>query len=237
MKTGIIHVDVNNLKKRSSRIKKVAKSVGYSFTSVIPHDLPKTSKTVVQIPETPTDWKCTLFGNNTKLSGWYKCETSYMQCWQQEKLDLDYVWCIEGDVYCDDSLWKSIFTECEKYTHDLICLYPRTPESEPGWMYWSSHPKWGSRDVNFFSANICMFRISKKYMELLIQTAKENRNAQAEVVIGTTVADNKGSIIDLNDIIPGIYNHNTAWHYPVDVSNVNSHNIYHSVKELLQSEQ
>ena len=159
---------------------------------------------------------------------WFKSETIYLRAYDDisELSEYDFFWCIEGDVWADYSVWEKLFSQTENDTSDLLCVYPKTRNSHPQWMWWKTAPKWAKKWI------LCaMYRLSSKSINWLIQDAQKNREVFSEINVPSTIHRYWWTISEINKLVPGIYDlESFEWNerFP---NQVDKDRIWHAIKD------
>lgn len=70
-------------------------------------------------------------------SMWYTVETTVSICYNalKDKINFEYLWMIENDVYVDGSLLKS-YENADNMNEDFLATHVKTYMEEPEWVHW-----------------------------------------------------------------------------------------------------
>lgn len=197
MKTMVLVSDVGEYHSRT-----VAPSQFFETLLLTPHDLPQAGAHPIAIPskflpsgDRPHREKC-----------WWRNELIYVMAVKELRLDADFFWCVESDVAAAPPVWGRLAEASRKRFLDGTYINLGRRDRRNGWAEWFAHPMtptWATR---------ChlgaMFRLSRRAVEWLYESAEETREIFCEVANASTVHTCGGSTGDMNQLGP-FYNRQT----------------------------
>lgn len=104
--------------------------------------------------------------------------TMYLNYFRNTKVDYEYVWIVENDVYYPNSFIE-FFRAHEAYDHDL--LVPQYGLRPPGW--WCTDTLRGFRQKQNIGVYAFIMRLSKKLLQTLVSTIDKTHSGYLEAVL------------------------------------------------------
>jgi hypothetical protein len=125
---------------------------------------------------------------------WWVCDRIFPAAVAQLNLDADYYWCVESDVVAKPGVWRNLIEASSGSERDGIYVHlSNRPETErPDWFGHPTTPPWALQH-----ALGAMFRLSRRAMGWLAESAPVNRNVFCEINNPSIVRHAGGTLADL----------------------------------------
>lgn len=128
---------------------------------------------------------------------WWVCDRIFAAAVTQLNLDADHFWCVESDVAASPKTWERLVEAGSKCELDGILTSLIERSTAPDGFPWElfSAPDWVTHQA--FGP---IYRLSRRALEWIADTAHTNRDAFCELNFPTVLADKKGTMCNLNDL-------------------------------------
>jgi len=192
MKTAVIIVDHAGYPRRVANTRTALARAGVDVHAVCPHYKPHPHAQPVEIPE---DWLPEDPAIERWRKDWHRCHLHYVAGYAALGLDADFLWCIENDVATSGATWLRLLEETNDLGHDGLFARLSHRAERPG-IGWFSHPG-TARWMNWYHHG-CIYRLSRRALSWLSESAGETREAFCEVAVASVIDRAGGTLRGIN---------------------------------------
>ena len=193
MRVAAILCDVSGVPNRWAAFHKAMNKVGVDSFYICPDHAGKSYAHSVALPES---WLPNQPDKHIRERCWLRGHMHFVQAINQLCPDADHVWCIEGDTWAAGHTWRRLINETADDTSDGLFVGVQRKELNTGNNAWFSHhgtPDWGT----LYSLH-ALFRISKRAVGWLLESAERDREVQSEIHCASLIQKNGGTLQDIN---------------------------------------